>query len=155
DARAAVSAWERLLETVLRRETAGASSRTIVVTPAQFEQAAEVAELAARRGQPALALRAIQTALESGPPVQPIDLSGNASRYQTTEDQAVTAERASRLVPDRLGTLVPRIADAGAAAEDIERTLRAVVMPESRPGEILLGPAALALETGERPRSVG
>jgi hypothetical protein len=56
-----------MLDQVLERGGSGSANRVVVSSPGQFEQAVEVASLAGRNGNPALALQAVRTSLSGRP----------------------------------------------------------------------------------------
>lgn len=155
DGEAARRAWTGMIEHVLPAGRSDGTRGATASTVTQFDQAAEIARLAVANGEPALALSVLRSALDGGPPLQPVALDTASSiRVRQTTSQT-SADHVARFVAERLFELIPRIAHAGAGADTLERTLRAIVMPESRPGEILLLPAPLSTDGDARPRSAG
>jgi len=143
--------WGRMLEIVLRGDQPGsrtAPSARLVVNPKQFEQATDLASLALHHKRPALALRAIAESIRGGPPLSPMP------RIRSPQDSSSSLQTTD-IVATCLFDLVSRLESAGATAEDIDSTIRAVVLPQARPGEIFLYPLLIEVEKNTRPRSVG
>ncbi|HVX15287.1 MAG TPA: DUF1583 domain-containing protein [Pirellulales bacterium] len=112
------------------------------ITLAQFEQAAQIADLAAEHGLYELSQRAILRALANGPPVQVepmLGLGKPQSRLPTVRHRTATRRPPSvdSQVSQRLSALVQKWRQ-GAPVEAVYQTLAAIVLPPQRPREIFL-----------------
>ena len=114
-----------------------------VLTADQFEQAYQVAVLAADKKLPALSLRAMADATRGGPPVQ----DPNKNRNSGGSYRSVTYNGQQYLVldggvkkqitfDDALLRLVPKWKEAGVPAADIYEVLAAAALPAARPAEV-------------------
>ena len=164
DAKTAEARWAAMLDLVLAIRTAppaaappvrprapstrparaaGPAEDTAVATRERYEQAIEIARLAARHGHGDLSLRAVREALGGGPPmvalgpsaVRAVALRGLASETPAAPDQAVAGQIAELVAFWQRGD-VPAVS--------IYETLRDVVLPAGRPREVFLFPAPLA-----------
>ncbi|HET6879876.1 MAG TPA: DUF1583 domain-containing protein, partial [Pirellulales bacterium] len=112
------------------------------ITLAQFEQAAQIASLAAEREMYELSQRAIRRALANGPPIDVQMMSALGRPKPRTRIRAGTATAASPTanieaqVVQTLDMLVQRWQKA--PPEEVYQTLLGIVMPEGRPQEIFL-----------------
>jgi hypothetical protein len=131
-----------------------------VVTINQFEQAIQIAHLAAERNLPALSLRAVRDALRGGPPApnpEPADPTGRrVVRVVSTGVPGDAPGNAyDQQVETALAGLVARWRRQGVNPAEVYDALAAAVLPDARPAEVFLYPRALMLGTPEPTRSVG
>lgn len=130
-----------------------------VATLEQFDQAMEIAALAAEHGLHELSLRAAREALRPGPPVSPMKAmqrsGGQVIRTtrsnQPDNDQSQIAERVESRIR-RLDALWKRHATPPAA---VYEALAEAVMPAGRPGEIVLYAPPLTVTSLRGPTSAG
>ncbi|HVX15288.1 MAG TPA: DUF1583 domain-containing protein [Pirellulales bacterium] len=128
-------------------------------TLAQFEQAMDIARLAAEHDMHDLSLRAVGELLRPGPPALPMKAMQRANvqaavrvrSSQTTDDQGQVDQR----VEQRLTLLDGLWKQHATPPEAVYRTLVEVVFPAGRPGEIVLYAPPLTMNTLQRPMSVG
>jgi predicted Zn-dependent protease len=127
---------------------AAAGNGTPAITPERFEQACEIARLAAAHGHYELSLRAVRDALRGGPPVVVVPLAAGSARGALAVANArgfslsAPSPEASALV--RLAEL-ERVWQSGAVSPAlVYETLRDVVLPPGRPAELFLYAAPLA-----------
>jgi tetratricopeptide (TPR) repeat protein len=128
-----------------------------ILTLDRFDQAMQVARLAADKGLTGLSVRALREALKGGPPVvvaTPQDARrARVMRAGVNPDEPpdeVTPRVIAQLV-ELEGTWQRRKAPAGQVYE----ALRDVAMPDGRPAEIFLYAQSLDNATLSRPRSLG
>jgi hypothetical protein len=130
-----------------------------VTTLDRFEQAMQLARLAARQGMPALSLRAVRDTLRGGPPVVPMEMTNNRraavviSRNNVAQD-AAQDQRVRTSVERALAELDKLWQAKKAAPAEVAEVLMQVVLPDTRPAEVFPYPIALAGNT-EHPRSAG
>ncbi len=128
-----------------------------ILTLDRFEQAMQVARLAADKGMTALSARALREALKGGPPVV-------VTNTQTTRRMVVTrAGTVSNEPPDEV---TPRVVAQllgleeiwrrrKAPADQVYEALRDVAMPEGRPAEVFVYAQSLENGPSTNPRSLG
>lgn len=129
------------------------------VTVDQFEQAMEVAVLAAENGLHALSLRAVREALRAGPPVFPLkamqrggpQVVYSARSNRAGSEQTQIVER----VEKRLGLLGALWRRHAAPPADVYEALVDAVMPAGRPAEIVLYAPPLSVASLRAPTSAG
>ena len=134
--------------------TPATSSRAAGVTFSQFEQAAQIAKLAADHGMTDLSLRAMTQALHGGPPLeamQEIDQSNPFGQRQQVNENSPAIIK----VQQQLAALEQSWRQKGVTDDVIYTLLRGAVLPESRPIEVFLYPQPLASSPGQQPQSVG
>ncbi len=163
-------AW---LEPLERLEAAGAERRPPVsgakppqktsglpaATLEQFDQALEIAALAAEHGLHELSLRAMRDSLRPGPPVLPmkamqrggVRIVSTSPSNRSGDDQTQIAQR----VETRLSRLDALWKQHAAPPADVYQALAEAVMPRGRPGEILLYAPPLTVASLGRPMSAG
>src|SRR5262249_50035160 len=123
----------------------------------RFEQAIQVARLAADKGLNALSVRALREALKGGPPV--VVANPQAGRRMAV----YRAGRRSNEPPDEVTPrVVAQIVELEGAwqrrrapAAQVYEALRDVAMPEGRPAEIFLYAQSLDNASLTSPRSLG
>ncbi|MBX9584321.1 MAG: DUF1583 domain-containing protein, partial [Gemmataceae bacterium] len=123
----------------------GLPSAAPVVTAEQFQEAYELAKLAADQGMTALSVRAFAEAVRGGPPLPPKrdnrggrsyrQITVNGQQYLVGEDQ--TGRRLVG-VARALADLVPKWREKGVAAADVYRAALGAVLPDARPAEVFL-----------------
>ncbi len=175
DRKAAERHWARMLELVLaspaRRKPApkagGRGDKGIApaapppptpparpaapaATLGQFEQAMQIARLAAENRMHALSLRAVRDSLRGGPPALPVPAERPAFVPRPVREPSVPEQ-----VEARLRALDALWRRHGAPAADVYDALAGVVLPEGRAGEVVLYAAPLAAANAHEPRSVG
>ncbi|MFO0953373.1 MAG: DUF1583 domain-containing protein [Isosphaeraceae bacterium] len=126
-----------------------------VQTVERFDQAMQIARLAAQNGLHALSLRAVRESLRGGPPIQ-VSASSNSLRTRIVISRPGMTEPADAITPrvvDQLAELDALWLKHQAPARDVYETLRAVVLPEARPTEIFPYAPALASSPGRKPLS--
>jgi hypothetical protein len=133
--------WTQMLDLALKNPESNASSWE------RFELAAQLARLYARQGLVELSLRAMRQALADGPPSLPTAANVGAGqprimrrRGNREDPQDVSTQR----VEVRLADLDSLWQSRPVAASAVYATLRAAVLPDSRPGEIFLYPRPFA-----------
>ena len=130
-------------------------------TLTQFNQAAEIAALAADKGMVALSLRAVREALRAGPPVivqAPNPAFGAVSRgirRNNPDDDESDPTSSYPQVARKLTDIVALWKKSGIPYDQQYDVLAAAVFPEGRPAEIFLYPAALAPQSATGQKSVG
>jgi tetratricopeptide (TPR) repeat protein len=144
--------WTQMLDQALAVSPAASKDTAAPTTLERFELAAALARLYARQGLAELSLRAVRQALETGPPVIPIALDPSArSRMMMGGRRGADAENpAERQVETRLTELDALWKARKAPPALVYQTLRAVVLPDSRPSEVFLYPRSLAGGVGQR-----
>ena len=147
DRKLAEGRWIALLDLVLANATAPASprapapaarARTPVLTLDRFEQAAGLARLAAEHGMNDLSTRAVRESLKGGPPVVPVPLSTTPTVANRPRDAEPSPDLATLRVEASLVEVDALWARRGLPPSAAYETLRDVVLPASRPLEILL-----------------
>ena len=156
DRAAAETAWTAMLRRILDSSAAGAQTKA-VATPERFRQAARLARNAAANGLVDLSLRSLRGVLGGGPPVQPLKVSDERRRPLLTARSGDDESRNSiaQQVEETLAALQPSWQGPGVDAQQVYETLREIVLPEARPGEVFLYPRPMARGAVESPRSVG
>lgn len=140
--------------TVRSAAASASASRAAGVTFSQFEQAAQIAKLAADHGMTELSLRAMTQALHGGPPLeamQEIDQNNPFGQRQQVNENSQAVIK----VQQQLAALEPAWRQKGVTDDAIYALLRGAVLPESRPIEVFLYPQPLASSPGQQPQSVG
>ena len=118
-----------------------------VATPEQFEQAAEIARLAANHGLGELSLRAVRGVLLGGPPLVAFNPSPESRPLRRAAAAAMTSPTETshdQIVVMRLAELETLWRRGGASSSSVYETLRDVVLPAARPAEVFLYAAPLA-----------
>ena len=162
----ALSRWELMIAPALigqlnflpapaaRSATPVAKGGTGGVTLPQFEQAAQIAKLAADNGLTELALTALTKALHGGPPLEAMqEVSPNNPFGQA--QQVNNNSQATIRVQLLLAQLESTLRQKGVNDDTIYALLRGTVFPESRPLEAFLYAQPLASSTGNQPQSIG
>ena len=130
-----------------------------VATLQQFDQAMDIAALAAEHKLHELSLRAVREVLRAGPPAVPMKamqrggpgMVVRSRSNQPDNDQSQIAQRVEQRL-SRLDALWKRRA---APPEAVYQTLVEAVMPAGRPGEILLYAPPLTVGSLRNPTSAG
>ncbi|MBX6316098.1 MAG: hypothetical protein IRY99_24770, partial [Isosphaeraceae bacterium] len=135
------------------------AERTPPIALDRFQQAAQLARMAARHDMPALSLRAIRATLSGGPPVQggnqpPFGTVATSMGIVRTFPSPGAIDNISVQVEQIIAELEPSWRKTKAEPAAVYETLRSAVLPEARPGEIFLYPRPLAYGA-QNPRSVG
>jgi tetratricopeptide (TPR) repeat protein len=129
------------------------------VTVEQFQQAAQIARLAAQEKMLPLSLRAVRDSLRRGPPITPPQNFRRPWMIQAPQGQQLPAlddgSQSAQLVETRLAELVALWRRQGVAAADIYAALAGAVLPASRPAEVFLYSSGVNLEPGAAQHSVG
>ncbi len=162
----AMSRWELMLAPALvgqinilaapaaRPATPVAGGKGGAVTLAQFEQAAQIAKLAADNGLTELALTALTKALHGGPPLEAMQ-EANPNNPFGQPQQVNNNSQATIKVQQQLAMLEQTLRQKGVSDDAIYALLRGTVFPESRPLEAFLYTQPLASSPGHQPQSVG
>ena len=129
-----------------------------VLTIDRFEQAMQVAALAAKNGLHELSLRAVREALKGGPPVS-ATADPNPVRSRVVTVGPMTNEPADPITPkvvERLTELDSLWRSQNTPASIVYEVLRDVVLPGARPNEVFVyAPALRNLAQPNRPQNVG
>ena len=131
-----------------------------LLTLDRFEQAMQIARLAAEHDLPDLSVRAVREALRAGPPIIP------AAPTLTPTPRAVARARAMATDEGPADQVSPRVVANVIELERLWRkhklsadvayqVLRDVVLPAARPDEVFLYASPLNVATLRRPQSVG
>ena len=167
DARENLSRWEMMLvplvlgqfSTILvapAPQAAEGVSKGNVVTLAQFEQAAQIAKMAADNGLNDLSIRAMTLALQAGPPVEAIQaMDLNQPFPAARRGQETDQSQLSMKIEERLTAIERLWKQKGVTDEAIYNLLKLAVLPERRPFEVFLYPRPLHLNPNQSPQSVG
>ncbi len=127
---------------------------TSVIVLDRFEQAAQLARLAANRGMPGLSIDAMTEALAAGPPVTPIAINNpNQARMMRMNNPG--ADPVAQRVEEQMFALEAAWSRAKLDPAAVYGVLRDAVLPKARPQEIFLYARPLAMGNLRRPRSVG
>jgi tetratricopeptide (TPR) repeat protein len=128
-----------------------------VVTLVQFEQAAQIATLAAEHGLADLSVKAISQALHAGPPIEVMQADqSNSSGFPTiAQPQASEQSPVLQKVEQRLTAVVALWRKKAVDDVVIYEVLKHAVLPETRPLELFLYPRPLATNPNQTPQSVG
>ncbi len=140
-----------------RRPAPARLANVPILTLDRFDQAMQVAKLAADKGLTGLSVRALREALKGGPPVV-VATPQDGRRMRVVRAGVNPDEPPDEVTPRVIAQLVElegawqrRKAPAGQVYE----ALRDVAMPEGRPAEIFLYAQSLDHATLSRPRSLG
>jgi tetratricopeptide (TPR) repeat protein len=127
------------------------------VTLAQFEQAAQVAQLAAQNGLNELSMKALSQSLHAGPPIESIQMpDAGASGFPTiAQPQSSDQSPVLQKVVERLVHIEGLWRRKGVDEATIYQFLKRVVLPENRPLEVFLYPRPLRATLDRTPQSVG
>ncbi len=163
-----LSRWEQMLAPALvgqaavapappaaaRAASTATSGNRGGVTLGQFEQAAQIAKLAADNGLTELALTALTKALHGGPPLEAMQEANQNNPFG--QPQQVNANsQATIKVQLLLAQLESTLRQKGVNDDAIYALLRGTVFPESRPLEAFLYTQPLASSPGYQPQSIG
>jgi tetratricopeptide (TPR) repeat protein len=137
--------------------------RAMPLTLDRFQQAAELAQLAARHEMPRLSVRALGLALAPGPPVAAVnegeDFTVSTGRSQGGSVTASVGEVQNDQTPMYVAQAVAEIVRSwrpiGVSSAEKAAVLRAAVLPEARPTEIFLYPYPSPWNDPRDPRSLG
>ena len=126
-----------------------------ILTVDRFEQAMQLAKLAAENGRFALGLRAVRESLEGGPPVPVAPKSNNRNVVVRRGGDQEPVDQVSGKVVARFAELEGVWRNKGASPGSVYEALRDVVMPRARPTEVFLYAPPLNAANVRRPTSVG
>jgi hypothetical protein len=128
-----------------------------LLTLDRFEQAMQVAKLAAANNLIALSTRAVLESLKGGPPVvlNPVQDARRARVVMRNRGQEEPRDPVTPRVVAQLTELEAIWQRGNAPAELIFETLRQVVLPAARPAEVFLYAQPISQSAALRPRSVG
>jgi tetratricopeptide (TPR) repeat protein len=150
DRTAAEADWGRMVDLVFAtsssisktKPSAPPRANRPAVMPAtleRFNQASELAQMAAKAGVTSVAFRAMQRALAGGPPLNPQqNLRGRLVVYNRGMAKGVMEENQVQQVEQTLHDLEAHWLRAKAPAEQVYEALRLAVLPDARPAEIFL-----------------
>ncbi|MDB5339573.1 MAG: tetratricopeptide repeat protein [Planctomycetaceae bacterium] len=177
DKATAEAGWSETLSLILARPGAGSSSPPATekdkpptippCTTFQFRQAVELAKSAADKELQDLSFKAIEMALQGGPPVDgenqdqdsmtgyssTVTFTVGGRTMSTWQDNA--AEKNDSTVVKALWILQRQWTKQKAPAERTYELLKSIVMPNARPDEILLYAEPLPETENPQPRSLG
>ncbi len=144
--------------TASRRPAASPRTGLPILTLERFEQAMQIARLAAEHDMPELSLDAVRESLRAGPPVVPATAPSSSSRLIVRQvrglDDSATDPVSSRVVASMI-ELVRLWKKHHVPPELIYQALREAVLPQARPTEIFLYAQAVDVNSSLRPQSVG
>ncbi len=134
-----------------------AGTKGNVITLAQFEQAAQIAKLAAENGLNDLSIKAMTLALQAGPPIEAIQAIDPNQPFAATRNPNNQNEQSQLTVKveERLTALERLWQQKGFSDEVIYNLLKSAVLPERRPLEVFLYPRPLNQNPNQPPQSVG
>ncbi len=150
--------WRRVLVLMLTAQLPAAappSNGQAVATLERFEQAAQIARLAADHGMHDLSAEAVRESLGAGPPVVPIALDGNQMNVRRRNGNAAPADPSAQRVEELIHAIDESWSAHKMPAALAYETLASAVLPEGRPGEVFLYTMPLTRGDVEKPRSVG
>lgn len=125
----------------------GDSAGSTVVTSDRFEQAMQVARMAAEHDFFDLSLRAVRGALANGPPVTPQKIGQNGRSRRINPAQAnQQLQQSIRQIEMKLAEMDRIWVRKKVPAEKVYETLAAIVFPQSRSTEIFLYPRPLNVQ---------
>lgn len=122
------------------RARAGAASGLPILTLDRFEQAMQIARLAAERDLTELNLRAVRESLQAGPPVVPTSTAAEARALRLAQ-RGIDEGSIDPVAPKVLSNLVEleRLwEEHHAAPQGVYEVLKIAVLPPGRPTEIFL-----------------
>ena len=136
---------------------APAGAKGNVITLAQFEQAAQIAKLAAENGLNDLSVKAMAVALQAGPPIEAIQVIDPNQPFAATRNPNNQNEQSQLTVKieERLTALERLWRQKGFSDEVVYNLLKSAVLPERRPLEVFLYPRPLNQNPNQAPQSVG
>jgi predicted Zn-dependent protease len=139
-----------------RRPTSGAARSNLpILTLDRFEQAMQIARLAAEHDLPELSLKAVHDSLRAGPPVVPNNNNAPMARAVRMGADEGAVDPASPRVVANLMQLDPIWQKHKFAPAAVYEALRDVVMPPARPTEMFLYTTPILANTLRTPQSVG
>ena len=127
-----------------------------ILTLERFEQAMQIAKLAAEHDLPELSLRAVHEALRAGPPVVPANPNERRRvvRIGGPVDEGPVDQAAPRVVANLVE--LERIWQKHSfPADGVYQALRDAVLPPDRPTEVFLYSTPLSQNSLRRPQSLG
>jgi tetratricopeptide (TPR) repeat protein len=168
--RRGLSRWEMMLAPALMGQAtiiavplgapappaAAGGTKGNVITLAQFEQAAQIAKLAAENGLNDLSIKAMTMALQAGPPIEAMQaIDPNQPFARPVNPNQNEESQLTMKIEERL-TAVERLwRQKGFSDEVVYNLLKSAVLPERRPYEVFLYPRPLNLNPNQPPQSVG
>ena len=133
-------------------KSAPTAPKTTVVTLAQFEQASQIASLAAKNGLNDLSFTAMAQGLQSGPPIEAmvaIDFNQNPNQNNRNDNQA---SMVARKLQEQLTSLERVWRQSKAPEAAIYEALEKAVLPDSRPFEVFLYPQPVQDDNQQSPQ---
>ena len=131
-------------------------SRGNVVTLAQFEQASQIAKLAAENGLDDLSIKAMTLALQAGPPIEAMQVIDPNQPFAVSRNpQDPDQSQLSRKVEERLTAIEQLWRRKAFLTRSFTTCSKSAVLPDSRPFEVFLYPRPLGLNPNQPPQSVG
>jgi tetratricopeptide (TPR) repeat protein len=121
----------------------------------RFDQAAQVAQLAAEHGLHELSAKALREALAGGPPVAVASPNQSGRRYYVNGMEVTSVDQITPRIIARLAELETAWQRQHAPEALVYEALRDAALPEGRPTEVFLYAEALDANTIRRPRSLG
>ena len=168
--KAGLSRWEMMLAPALvgqatlsvpiRSATppaAAAGTKGNVITLAQFEQATQIAKLAAENGLNDLSVKAMSLALQSGPPIEAIQAIDPNQPFAASRNPNNQNEQSQLTlkIEERLTGIERLWRQKGFSDDVVYNLLKSAVLPERRPLEVFLYPKPLNLNPNQPPQSIG
>ena len=138
-----------------RAAPGAARSNLPILTLDRFEQAMQIARLAAEHDLPELSLKAVHDSLRAGPPIVANENKATNVRMMRAGVDDVALDPASPRVVANLMQLDPIWKKHKFAAAGVYEVLRDAVMPPARPTELFLYATPLAANSLRAPQSAG
>ncbi len=139
------------------RKAAAPRANLPIVTLERFEQAMQVARLAAEHGLADLSFRAVRESLQAGPPVIPVETNPSSRvvvRSARMGDDGPPDQVSPRVIAN-LAELERLWQKQNVPAEGVYRALREAVLPVGRPTEVFLYASPLNRFAIRHPQSLG
>jgi hypothetical protein len=127
-----------------------------ILTLDRFEQAMQIARLAAAHDMPELSARAVREALRAGPPVVPVNPTATRRviRSVGVVDEGPVDQVSPRVISNLMD--LERLWQKQHVPPDlVYQALRDAVLPAGRPTEVFLYPLAIGNQAMRRPQSAG
>lgn len=124
------------------------------MTLEQFEQAAQIAKMAAENGLNDLSIRAMTVALQAGPPMEALQAIDLGQSFPVAQ-RGQANDQLSMKIEEKLTTIERLWKQKGISDEVIYTLLKSAVLPDRRPFEVFLYPRPLNLNPNQPPQSVG
>ena len=137
---------------------AGPRSNLPLLTLERFEQAMQIARLAAEHELPELSARAVNEALRAGPPIVPAPATGATARVVRARAMGMDEGPVDQVAPRVVANLVELEGvwrKHKMSPEAVYQALRNAVLPPARPDEVFLYATPLNVNALRRPQSAG